>query len=128
MPGERIFPKGAPPPIAPYSPGMKVGNTVYVSGTVSMDADGNVVGVGDITAQTEKTIQNIKDVLEAAGAGLEDVVMVKIFLTDFNHYKPMNEVYAKYFGKNPPARYCVQSELVLPELLIEIAAVAVISE
>ena len=83
MPGERIFPKGAPPPIAPYSPGMKVGNTVYVSGTVSMDADGNVVGVDDITAQTEKTIQNIKDVLEAAGAGLEDVVMVKIFLTDF---------------------------------------------
>jgi aminoacrylate peracid reductase len=126
MPGEPIIPKGSPPPIAPYSPGMKAGNTVYVSGSVAMDADGKVVGVGDVAAQTEKTIQNIRDVLEAAGASLQDVVMVQIFLTDFDHYKPMNEVYAKYFGKNPPARFCVKSDLVLPELLIEIAAIAVI--
>ena len=107
MAGEKIIPKGSPPPIAPYSPGMKAGNTIYVSGTVAMDAKGDVVGVGDIAAQTEKTIQNIRDVLEAAGASLEDVVMVQIFLTDFNNYRPMNEVYGKYFGKNPPARYCV---------------------
>ena len=126
MPGEKLFPKGSPPPIAPYSPGMKAGNTVYVSGAVPMDANGDMVGVGDIAVQTEKTIQNMSDVLEAGGASLDDVVMVQIFLTDFKNYRPMNEVYGKYFGKNPPARFCVKCELVMPEFLVEIAAIAVI--
>ena len=125
MPGERIIPKGSPPPLAPYSPGMKIGNTVYVAGTLALDSRGELVGKGDIAVQTEQVIQNIRDVLETAGASLQDVVMTHIFLTDFNNYAAMNEVYGKYFGQNPPARYCVKCELVKHAFLVEIAAISV---
>lgn len=126
MPVERIIPKGSSPPLAPYSPGMKAGNTVYISGTLALNAKGELVGEGDVAAQTEQVIQNIRDVLEAAGAGLQDVVMMNVFLTDFNDYGAMNKVYAKYFGEKPPARYCVKCELVKPEFLVEIAAIAAV--
>jgi len=126
MPGERMIPKGSLPPVAPYSPGMKAGNTVYVAGTIALNTKGELVGEGDVAAQTEQVIQNIRDVLEAAGAGLQDIVMTNVFLTDFNNYGAMNKVYAKYFGEKPPARYCVKCELVKPEFLVEIAAIAVI--
>jgi len=126
MPGKRIIPKGSPPPLAPYSPGMKAGNMVYTSGTLALNAEGKVVGVGDVAMQTEQVIRNIRDVLSAAGASLKDIVMVQIFLTDFDSYGAMNEVYAKYFSENSPARYCVKCELVKPEFLVEMAAVAVI--
>ena len=127
MPGERIIPKGSPPPLAPYSPGMKVGNAVYVAGTLALNVKGELVGKGDVAAQTEQVIQNIRDVLEAAGAGLQDIVMIDVFLADFNNYAVMNKVYAKYFGGNPPARYCVKCELVKPEFLVEMAAIAAVS-
>jgi aminoacrylate peracid reductase len=126
MPVERIIPKGSPPPVAPYSPGMKAGNTIYVSGTLALNAKGELVGEGDVAAQTEQVIQNISDVLETVGAGLQDVVMMKIFLADFNDYGAMNKVYAKYLGEKPPARYCIKCELVKPEFLVEIAAVAAV--
>ena len=126
MPGERIVPKGSPPPLAPYSPGMKVGNTIYISGTLALDSKGELVGKGDVAAQTEKVIQNIRNILETAGASLQDVVMTQVFLTDLNNYAAMNEVYGKYFSQNPPARYCVKCELVRPALLVEIAAIAII--
>ncbi len=127
MPGERIIPKGSPPPLVPYSPGMKVGNAVYVAGTLALNVKGELVGKGDVAVQTEQVIQNIRDVLETAGAGLQDIVMINIFLTDFNNHAVMNKVYAKYFSGNPPARYCVKCELVKPEFLVEIAAIAVVS-
>ena len=126
MSGVPIIPKGSPPPLAPYSPGMRAGNTIYVSGTLALDAQGELVGAGNVRAQTEQVIRNIQDVLEAAGCGLADVVMNHIFLTDFSHYAALNEVYGKYFGESRPARYCVRSELVKPEFLVEIASVAVV--
>ena len=126
MPGTPVIPKGSPPAMAPYSPGMNAGNSIYVSGTLSLDANGEIVGAGDIKAQTEQVIQNIRDVLEAGACTLQDVVMNHIFLTDFSNYAAMNEVYGKYFGDTRPARYCVRSELVKPEFLVEIASVAVI--
>ncbi len=125
MPGERIIPKGSPPPLAPYSPGTKAGNTVYVGGTLALNAKGELVGKGDVAAQTEQVIKNISDVLAAAGASLKDVVMAQIFLTDFKNYAAMNQVYGKYFGQNPPARFCVKCDLVKPDFLVEIAAIAV---
>jgi aminoacrylate peracid reductase len=126
MAGTPVIPKGSPPPLAPYSPGTKAGNTVYVAGTLALDAKGELVGMGDVKAQTEQVIQNIKSVLEAAGAGLQDVVMNHIFVTDFANYGAVNEVYGKHFGETKPARYCVKSDLVKPEFLVEIASVAVI--
>ena len=128
MPSERIIPKGSPPPMAPYSPGIKADNTVYVAGTLALDAKGELVGKGDIKIQTEQVIQNIRGILEAAGASLDDVVMTNVFLTDFDNYAAMNEVYGKYFSQKPPARYCVKCDLVRPAFLVEIAAIAVIGK
>ena len=124
MAGHPVIPKGSPPPLAPYSPGFQAGRTVHTSGMLSMDKDGNIVGSGDAGAQTRQVMENIKGVLEAAGGSMEDVVFNLIFLSDFANYQAMNTVYGEYFPNNPPARACVQSGLVKPEFLVEIAATA----
>ena len=128
MAGQPVLPKGSPPPLAPYSPGFRSGQFLCTAGMLSMDAAGNVVGTGDVRAQTRQVIENIRGVLEAAGGSLEDIVYNMIFLADLGEYQAMNEVYASYFPENPPARACVQAGLVKPEFLVEIAATAVIDE
>lgn len=126
MAGEPIIPEGAAPPLAPYSPGMKVGNMVFVSGTVPNDAEGHVVARGDVAAQTEHVLESIKAVLETGGGSMDDVVMNHIFITDYANYARMNDVYARYFGHTRPARYCIKAELVNPDWLVEIASMAVL--
>ena len=128
MAGQPVLPKGSPPPLAPYSPGFRSGSLVCTAGMLSMDAAGKVVGDGDVRAQTRQVLENIRDVLEAAGGSLEDIVYNMIFLADLGDYQAMNEVYGSYFPENPPARACVQAGLVKPEFLVEIAATAVIDE
>jgi aminoacrylate peracid reductase len=107
---------------------VKVANMVFVSGTIPNDPEGNVVGKGDITRQTEYVIESVRSVLEAGGARLDDIVMNHIFITDFANYAKMNEVYARFFAQIRPARYCIKAELVNPDWLVEIASVAVISQ
>lgn len=124
MAHEAIIPPGSAPPLAPYSPGVRVGNTIYVSGILAMDADGNTVGAGDIRAQTRHVIESIKSVVEAGGGKLSDVAFNQIFLADLGDYAGMNEIYREYFGDNPPARYCIKAELVKPEFLVEISSTA----
>jgi aminoacrylate peracid reductase len=124
MPYQPIVPKGSAPPLAPYSPGAKAGNAVYVSGTLAIDKDGKTVGVGDVKAQTRFVLESIKSVLEAAGGSLKDVAFNHIFLSDLKDYAAMNEVYREYFPKDPPARYCIRADLVKPEFLVEIASIA----
>jgi aminoacrylate peracid reductase len=124
MPKTVIIPKGSAPPLAPYSPGVKAGNTLYVSGTLAMDKDGRTVGIGDVKAQTRAVLESIKSVIETAGGTLDDVVFNQIFLKDLADYKAMNEVYAEYFPKEPPARYCIRADLVREEFLVEIATTA----
>ncbi len=127
MPFEVIVPKGSPPPLAPYSPGARAGNAVYVSGTLALDSEGKLVGAGDVKAQTRHVLETIKSVLEAAGGSLKDVTFNHIFLTDMIGYAGMNEVYREYFPTNPPARYCIRADLVKPEFLVEIASIAHLS-
>ncbi len=124
MPKEAIVPAGSPPPLAPYSPGTKAGSTVYVSGMLAIDANGVVIGAGDVTAQTHAVLKSIRSVVEAAGGTMDDIAFNSIFLKDLKDYKAMNEVYAQYFPKNPPARYCIKAELVRPEFLVEISSIA----
>lgn len=128
MPRTPIVPKDSPPPLAPYSPGVKADNVVYVSGMLALDKEGKLVGQGDVTVQTRQVLENIKDVLEAAGGSMEDVVFNAIFLSDMSHYAEMNAVYKTYFPGNAPARYCIRADLVKPEFLVEIASTAHLSQ
>ncbi len=112
-----------------FSAGVEApaGRTVYVSGQVAMDAGGNVVGEGDVAAQTERVLQNVAIVLEEAGGGMEDVVKVTVFIADMGMYDGIHEVRRRYFSEPYPASSMVEvSALIDPRLLIEIEAVAVI--
>jgi aminoacrylate peracid reductase len=124
MPKSPIIPKDSPPPLAPYSPGIRAGNVVYVSGILALDKNGKTVGEGDVARQTRQVLENIKDVVEAAGCTMKDVVFNAIFLKDLSDYAAMNSVYREYFPSEPPARYCIRADLVKPEFLVEIASTA----
>lgn len=124
MPGNIVTPKGAPPPLAPYSPGMTAGGFLYTAGMVALDDDGKLVGAGDATAQTRQVLKNIRAIVEAAGGSMADIVYNTIWLKTMDDYAKMNAVYAEFFPSRPPARACVRADLVKPELLVEIASVA----
>ena len=124
MPRKPIIPAGSPPPLAPYSPGVRAGDTIYVSGVLALDQDGRTVGAGDPAAQTRQVLETIKSVLEAGDASMDDVVLNHIFLSDMSHYQAMNAVYREYFPSEPPARYCIRADLVRPEFLVEISSIA----
>jgi len=124
MPIKPVIPAGSPPPLAPYSPGARAGNVLYVSGTLALDAQGKLVGAGDARAQTRHVLESIKSVLAAAGGSMSDIAFNQIFLKDLADYAAMNEVYREYFPANPPARYCIRADLVKPEFLVEIASTA----
>jgi aminoacrylate peracid reductase len=124
MPFKPVVPAGSPPPLAPYSPGARAGNVLYVSGTLALDTAGRLVGPGDVRMQTRHVLESIKSVLAAAGGNMSDIAFNQIFLKDLADYAAMNEVYREYFPVNPPARYCIRAELVKPEFLVEIASTA----
>jgi 2-iminobutanoate/2-iminopropanoate deaminase len=112
-----------------YSSGVEApaGRTIYVSGQVSMDAGGNVVGEGDVRLQTETVLEHVKTVVEGAGGGMEDIVKVTVFITDMGLYDEIHEVRRRYFEEPYPASSMVEvPALIDPRLLIEIEAVAVI--
>jgi reactive intermediate/imine deaminase len=112
-------------PIAPYSWAVKTEQLIFVSGQAALDADGAIVGAGDIRRQTEQTLANIRDTLAAAGATMADIVKTTVYLTDLANYAGMNEVYRTFFPGDPPARATLLTGLVVPGLLVEIEAIAV---
>ena len=112
-----------------FSAGVEApaGRTVYVSGQVSMDSDGNVVGEEDVRRQTETVLEHVKTVVEQAGGGMDDIVKVTVFITDMGLYDEIHEVRRRFFDEPYPASSMVEvSALIDPRLLIEIEAVAVI--
>lgn len=127
MPFEAINPPQFPTPIAPYSAGAKAGNTVYVSGVLALGDGGIVLHPGDASAQTRAVLETIKTTLEAAGATMADVAFNHIFLKDLADYAAFNTVYAEYFPGRKPARYCIKTDLVKPDCLVEIASIAHLS-
>ena len=122
MPMKPVVPAGSPPPLAPYSPGARAGNVLYVSGTLALDSNGKLVGAGDVRAQARQVLETIKSVIAAAGGKMGDIAFNQIFLKDLADYAAMNEVYREYFPSSPPARYCIRADLVKPEFLVEIAS------
>lgn len=123
---QRLNPPSLPTPPAAYAQVVRKGLLVTTSGMVSQDSSGKVVGEGDVGIQTRQVLENIKSALDSVGASLEDVVKTTIFLSDMIHYQGMNAVFNEYFEGHRPARSTVQSGLVLPSLLVEIEAIAIV--
>ncbi len=115
-----------PRPAYPYSPGAKGGNYVFTAGQVAWDARAEVVGPGDVQAQTVQTLNNVKSVLAEGGATLDDVLKCTVYLKDISDFQAMNEVFASFFPNDSPARTTVQALLADPEMLVEIEAIAYI--
>ncbi len=113
-----------PKPIGPYSQAIRTNGFLYVSGQVALDPKtGEIVG-SDIRQQTERVLENVKGILEAAGSNMHHVVKTTVFLKDMNEFAAMNEVYAKYFTLAPPARSTVQVARLPKDALVEIEVIA----
>jgi len=113
-----------PKPIGPYSQGIKANGLLFLSGQVALDPQsGELVG-SDIRQQTERALENVQAILEAAGASLHHVVKTTVFLKDMSEFVAMNEVYARYFTAAPPARSTVQAARLPKDALVEIEVVA----
>ena len=121
---ERIVSPGAPQPRGPYSHAVRAGDFIYVSGQVAINPKTNQFEPGTVADETRRTIENIRAILQAAGADLADVVKCSVFLADIRDFAAMNEVYAQFFGEAKPARSTVQATLPAPGMKVEIDCVA----
>ena len=116
----------APNAIGPYSQGIRVGKTLYVSGEIAIDPKTNqVMANATIEDQTRRALENIKAILAAGGLTMDDVVSTTVFLTDINEFDRMNQTYATFFRAAPPARATVQVARLARDAKIEISAIAV---
>jgi 2-iminobutanoate/2-iminopropanoate deaminase len=113
-----------PKPIGPYSQAVKSNGFLFASGQVALDPRSNEFIGGDIRQQTERAMENLKAVVEAAGSNLHHVVKCTVFLKDMNDFAAMNEAYGKYFPAAPPARSTVQVARLPKDALVEIELIA----
>jgi len=128
MPREIIQPEGVWDPRPRFAQVVRIGNQVYIAGQTAVDEKGNVVGKGDIEAQTRQIFRNLQKCLNAAGAGFDQVVKLNIYSTDLDAQLPaLAKIRREYFPKEPAASTTVQvPRLVHPDWLLEIEAIAVL--
>ncbi|MTI68745.1 MAG: RidA family protein [Firmicutes bacterium] len=126
MKSEVISTDRAPKALGPYSQGIKKGNMIFTSGQLPINTETGELLKGDIRKETEFALENLKEVLKEGGATLEDVVKVTVFIKDMEQFSKINEVYAKYFNKNKPARSCVEVARLPLDGNIEIEAMAIV--
>jgi len=124
MPGEIISTDKAPGAIGPYSQAIKLGNLVFTAGQIPLDPATGQLVEGDITAQTERALQNLVAILEEAGSSIDRVVKTTCFLTDLGNFAAFNEVYAKFMGANRPARSTIQVAALPAGAMVEVEAIA----
>ena len=114
----------APQAIGPYSQAVEAGGFIFVSGQIPLvPATGEIVK-GDIEAQTMQVLENLREILTAAGSSLEQAVKTTVYLTDITDFSRVNDVYARYFTKEPPARVCVEVSDLPKQALVEIDVIA----
>jgi len=116
----------APSAIGPYSQAIRIGNLVFCSGQIPIDPETGEFVSGGIKEQTEQVLKNLTAVLESAGATLQNVVKTTVFLADMNDFAAMNEVYARFFSDNKPARSTVQAARLPRDAKVEIECIAII--
>lgn len=121
---EIISTENAPGAIGPYSQAVKAGNMIFCSGQIPIDPKTGEFVSDDVAEQTEQVLQNLNAVLEAAGSSLNNVVKTTVFLADMNDFVAMNEVYARFFSENKPARATVQAARLPKDARVEIDCIA----
>jgi 2-iminobutanoate/2-iminopropanoate deaminase len=124
MPKKHVTSTQAPKPIGPYSQGVIAGGLLFVSGQIPLDPATDQFVPGDIAAQTEQVLKNILAILKEAKMGPENVVKSTVYLADLADFPHMNEVYARYFGKEPPARSTIQAAALPKGARIEVDVIA----
>lgn len=123
---DRVQTENAPQAIGPYSQAVKASGLVFASGQIPIDPATGVVIEGSIAEQTERALNNIKAVLEAAGSSLERVVKTTVFLADLSDFGEMNEAYGRFFAEVPPARSTVEVSRLPRDARVEIDAIALV--
>ena len=123
---EIISTENAPGAIGPYSQAVKVGNMIFCSGQIPIDPKTGEFVSDDVAEQTEQVLRNLNAVLEAAGSSLNNVVKTTVFLADMNDFVAMNEVYARFFSENKPARATVQAARLPKDARVEIDCIAIL--
>jgi 2-iminobutanoate/2-iminopropanoate deaminase len=122
---ERVYPTGVAAPRGPYSPGVRAGDFIFVSGQIPIDPATNQPVLGDIKTETRQVLNNIRRILEGCGCSMSDVVRCAVYLVDVKDFAAMNEVYTEFFGEIKPARTTIAvAALPLPGAKLEIDAVA----
>jgi 2-iminobutanoate/2-iminopropanoate deaminase len=129
VPGEGIerirLAEHLPEPISHYTDAVRAGDTLWVSGLVSVDRHGTLIGGSDVTLQAEQVFHNLTLVLNRAGVGFDDVVKVVVYLVEIEHRAAVNKVRKRHFGESRPASTLVEvSALAIPGALVEVDAVA----
>ena len=121
---ERIFPPSVPTPRGPYSPAVRAGDFIYVSGQGPIDPVTDKLSAGDIKHETRLVLSNIQKILEGCGATMAEVIKCSVFLKDGREFAQMNEVYTEFFGAHKPARTTVEAQFVNDQMRVEIDCVA----
>lgn len=120
---ERIVPSNGPAAVGPYSPGVKVGDWLYVSGQIPLQPDGELV-TDTFEKEARQVLDNLKSVVEAAGGRLEQIVKVGIYVTDISRFAELNSIYAEYFDDSKPARSTVEVSHLPKGAHVEMDAIA----
>ncbi|MFZ5942915.1 MAG: RidA family protein [Bacillota bacterium] len=116
----------APQAIGPYSQAVKAGQLLFVSGQIPINAQTGELVKDDIQAETKQVLENLKAIIEAAGAQMKDVIKTTIFLKDMNNFALVNETYAGYFPADSPARACVEVSRLPKDVNVEIEAIILV--
>lgn len=128
MPKQYINTKNAPAAVGPYSQAVKAGDLLFVSGQIPFVPSTMKLVSEDIKDQTRQSLENVKAILKEAGASLNDVVKVGVFIKDMNEFGAINEVYSEYFSDNKPARACVEVARLPLDVKIEIEVIAYLTK
>jgi 2-iminobutanoate/2-iminopropanoate deaminase len=121
-----VITEHAPQAIGPYSQAIKAGGFIFVSGQIPIDPATGLIAQAEVAAQTDRVLQNLKAILTAAGTSLDNVVKTTVFLKSMGDFAAMNEVYARFWKKAPPARSTVEVSRLPKDVLVEIDVIALV--